>query len=55
MRQGDWKIVREKNDKPWELYDLSADLVKRINLADNYPQLIASMDSSYQTWHSKYY
>lgn len=55
MRQGNWKIVREKNSMPWELYDLGSDPIESIDLGTERPALVASMDSSYQLWYRKYY
>ena len=26
LRQGDWKIARQRNDQPWELYNLAEDI-----------------------------
>jgi hypothetical protein len=44
---GDWKGVRlnaaKKPDGPIELYHLSTDLAEEVDLADQYPDIVARM------------
>ena len=37
LRQGDWKIVRERPEQPWQLFDLAGDLPESNDLAERYP------------------
>ncbi len=37
LRKGDWKLVRPRDDQPWELYNLSEDVGETVNLAAKYP------------------
>ena len=47
IRVGDWKLVAAKGD-PWELYDLSNDRSETRNLAAEYPDRVAEMESIWQ-------
>jgi arylsulfatase A-like enzyme len=50
LREGSLKIVRPASDRPWELYDLSSDLVESKNLASTRPADVARLDAAYQSW-----
>ncbi len=45
VRHGDWKIVRHKQDQPWELYDLSKDLGETNDIAAENPELVKRLDA----------
>ena len=49
MRDGDWKLVREY-DRPWELYDLSADRTEMHDLAAADPSRVADMTAAWEAW-----
>lgn len=38
LRQGKWKLVRDRSDAAWELYDLSMDVGETNNLAAEHPE-----------------
>jgi arylsulfatase len=43
VRMGKWKAYRDnlqKEDSPWQLFDLSADIREQHNVADHYPAII---------------
>ncbi len=49
VRQGDWKLqVSERPDQAW-LYNLASDPTEQTNLADRYPDRVASMRSLLDT------
>lgn len=56
VRIGDWKLVADKetNMPPyileWELYNLFEDRSEMNNLADEYPERVAQMDSVWNAW-----
>jgi arylsulfatase A-like enzyme len=50
LRQGDWKIVREKPNASWQLFDLSTDLGEQHNLATREPQRVVKLDATRQRW-----
>ncbi|MCB1065574.1 MAG: sulfatase-like hydrolase/transferase [Verrucomicrobiae bacterium] len=54
LRMGDWKIVREKPDQPWALFDLGSDLGEKIDLANSDPQRLASLVAEFARWQSTF-
>ncbi|MCF8223984.1 MAG: arylsulfatase [Bacteroidales bacterium] len=55
VRTGKWKAIRKnifKGNMDIELYDLETDPVESDNLAGDYPQLVAKMDSIMSAAHS---
>ncbi|WP_420603451.1 arylsulfatase [Flagellimonas sp.] len=52
MRKGDWKIVSEGTDTPWELYHLGNDPNETRNLAHENQEVVRQLDSLYQIWQS---
>jgi arylsulfatase A-like enzyme len=45
LRKQDWKIARQRNDQPWELYNLATDLGETTNLADEHPEKLQELVS----------
>jgi len=43
LRHGKWKILRDKKNAEWELYDLAADPREETNLAEAKPERLAEM------------
>lgn len=50
IRQGDWKLVWDKNYKHWELYDLSADRCETNDLAAAFPDRVQQMSEAWTHW-----
>lgn len=50
FRQGDWKLVWDKEFKIWELYNLNEDRCETRDLATEYPSRVDSMSRSYLDW-----
>jgi len=50
MRDGQWKLVRRKENPAWELYDMSADRTELNDLAESEPRRVSAMAGEYQTW-----
>lgn len=43
MRMGDWKVIYYYNSQQWELYNLSADLSEKENLAQRFPKKLSEL------------
>ena len=50
---GKWKLIRTKQNIPFELYDLSKDIGEKNNLADSYPQIVKKMTAIAQRQHDE--
>jgi len=50
LRKGDWKIVREKPDIPWQLYNLAEDLSESRNRANEYPERVDELAAVFAAW-----
>ena len=53
VRQGKWKLVWDKHEKTWELYDLSVDRTEAHDLADEHPELVATLREKWNAWAEK--
>lgn len=53
MRKGNWKLVKDKEDASWELYDLSRDPSEMKDLSQVWPDKMNQMQVSYKAWASK--
>ena len=51
MREQQFKLVRAADDKPWELYDLLADIDEQNNLAPKRPELVKTLAKKFANWH----
>lgn len=50
LRQGEWKIVREKPNQPWQLFHLAHDISESKNLANNHPDRVSELNSEFDRW-----
>ncbi|MCF7784840.1 MAG: arylsulfatase [Prosthecobacter sp.] len=50
LRSGDWKIISEDENTPWELYDLARDGTETTNLADQHPDVVKQLAAKWQAW-----
>jgi len=53
IRQGDWKLVTNSDNDPWELYNLKTDRVEMKDLSWKYPEKVKELEKLYQTWAEK--
>jgi arylsulfatase A len=62
VRDGDWKILRQRPEQPWELYDVARDPGESRNRAADQPEIVArlaavaqryAVDSSRKAPHTK--
>lgn len=54
LRKGDWKIVREKPNQPWQLYDLAEDLSETHDLASIHPERVKELDRTFAEWEKTF-
>jgi arylsulfatase A-like enzyme len=50
MREGDWKIVRNRPDMQWQLFHLGDDPTESEDLAEENADRVGRMATSYDTW-----
>ena len=50
LRKGDWKIVRERPDQVWQLFNLADDLAEARNLAHDQPGRVADLEATFLNW-----
>ena len=50
LREGDWKIVRNQANQPWELYRLDRDPAESRDVAAQYPAQLAQLEASFARW-----
>ena len=50
LRKGDWKIVRETPNDPWQLFNLKKDPSESWNLAETNPQRVAHLAAEFRKW-----
>ena len=53
LRKGDWKIVRESPNRPWQLFNLAEDLSETTNLSKQHPQRISDLAETFETWQNR--
>jgi arylsulfatase A-like enzyme len=54
LREGDWKIVREKPDQPWQLYNVAENPGETKNLAGEHPQHVAELVAERAAWEASF-
>ena len=52
-RQGNWKLVWEKTEKRWALYDLEKDRTETTDLSAKHPEKVAALKSAYEEWRQR--
>ena len=50
LRMGNWKIVREKSDQPWQLFNLANDIGETRDLTNVHPRRIAELEATFLGW-----
>jgi arylsulfatase A-like enzyme len=53
IRSGDWKLVRERGQERWELYDLAADVGESKDLAEKRPEKVKELEAAWQKWNAQ--
>lgn len=50
LRKGDWKIVREKPNQPWQLFNLAEDLPEMHDQAPTHPERVQELERTFAEW-----
>jgi arylsulfatase A-like enzyme len=50
---GDWKLVRPRDNRPWELYNLTSDIGETRNLAASHAERVSAMTARYEEWRQR--
>lgn len=50
LRMGDWKLVRERSDRPWQLFNLEEDEEESENLATIEPKRLQKLEAEIRNW-----
>jgi len=53
VRQGDWKLVSQRPENKWELYNISIDRSELNDLSVKYPQKVAELEALYNKWAAR--
>lgn len=53
VRQGDWKLVSQRPENKWELYNISTDRSELNDLSAQYPQKVAELEAMYSAWATR--
>lgn len=54
LRQGDWKIVRERPNRPWQLFNLAQDIGESTNLAAKQPKRVNDLTATFKAWQKTF-
>ena len=54
LRKGDWKIVREKPNQPWQLYNLATDQSEARNVAGSRPEIVDELAEEFGQWQQSF-
>jgi arylsulfatase A-like enzyme/cephalosporin-C deacetylase-like acetyl esterase len=53
LRQGDWKIVREKPTQEWMLFNLAEDIGEQHDLANEHPERVQQLATEFERWQQE--
>jgi len=54
LRKGDWKIVRERPDRAWQLFNLKVDPEESRDLAKSNPDKVEELKHAFEAWRSTF-
>ncbi|WP_197444179.1 sulfatase-like hydrolase/transferase [Maioricimonas rarisocia] len=54
LRQGNWKIVRERPDQPWQLYNLASDPAEAHDLAESHTDRVRGLTEAFSGWQRSF-
>lgn len=53
IQMENWKLVRPRDDQPWELYNFESDIGETDNQAAKFPDRVRRMAVEYETWRKR--
>ena len=53
IQMENWKLVRPRDDQPWELYDLEHDIAETDNQASRFHDRVRQMAAKYESWRKR--
>ena len=53
IQMENWKLVRPRDDRPWELYNLESDIGETDNQAAKFPERVRMMAAKYAAWRRR--
>lgn len=54
FRKGDWKIVRESPDAPWQLFNLAEDMIEDDDVAGESPERVEALANAFQAYRESF-
>lgn len=54
LRKDGWKIVREKPNQAWQLFNLANDLGEAQNLASEQPTRVTELEAAFASWEKSF-
>lgn len=54
LRQGEWKIVRDKRNRPWQLFNIATDQSEARNVADSRPEIVKKLAEDFGRWQDSF-
>ncbi|WP_339749912.1 sulfatase-like hydrolase/transferase [uncultured Rubinisphaera sp.] len=54
LRMGQWKIIRQAPDQPWQLFDLTTDLAESKDRASVHPEIVERLDAELRRWERSF-
>jgi arylsulfatase A len=54
LRKGDWKIVRDKPNRPWQLFNIGTDQSEARNVAASRPTVVAELSEEFSHWQKSF-
>ncbi len=55
IRKGNWKAVKDSNEKTWQLYDLSSDRIETKNVSAQHPEILKELITKWEEWANSHY
>ncbi len=54
LRMGDWKVVRERPDQAWQLFNLKQDIQETTDLAQETPTQLKTLAEEFSRWQASF-